>query len=84
MKKIEIGYTKPQTINLKHLEESNPCPFSQEDVENQYQPFDIENLQQYQPIYSLFFDMTENNYNSIQFNHHFHIKDIGVHRQLLL
>lgn len=76
MKKIEIGYTKPQIIQLKHLEESNQFPFSQEDIENQYKPFEIENLQQYQPIYSLFFDMTLKNYNSIQFNHRYHIKDM--------
>lgn len=66
--KIELGYVKKTLIDLKHLEET--CNFlpSLEDQENEYQPLSIEKLQQYQPIYSMFFDMNANNYNSIQLN----------------
>ena len=66
--KIELGYVKKTLIDLKHLEETCNYLPSLEDQENEYQPLSIEKLQQYQPIYSLFFDMTVNNYNSIQLN----------------
>ena len=76
MTKIQFGYTKTPLVSLKALEESQTCPISLEDEENNYRPCDIDQLQQYQPIYSLFFDMTENNYNSIQLNHRYHIVDM--------
>ena len=66
--KIELGYVKKTLIDLKHLEETCNYLPSLEDQENEYQPLSIEKLQQDQPIYSLFFDMTVNNYNSIQLN----------------
>jgi len=74
--KISIGYTKIPIIDLKHLEESTQSPPSIEDIENEYNPFSIKNIQQNQPLYCLFFHMTQNNYNSIQFNHPYHIKNM--------
>ena len=74
--KISIGYTKIPIIDLKHLEESSQSQPCIEDTENEYNPFSVKNIQQYQPLYSLFFDMTRNNYNSIQFNHQFQIKNM--------
>jgi len=67
-KNIELGYVKRPLIDLYHLEKTDPTQLSLEDQEKHYRPLNIVNLQQYQPIYSLFFDMTENNYNSIQLN----------------
>jgi hypothetical protein len=38
-----------------------------------YNPFKIENLQKYNPVYSLFFELSETNYNAISLNHPRHI-----------
>ena len=73
----DFGYIKCSIIDLKHLEEISLGTKSQEDLENGYQPLDVENLQQYQPIYSLFFDMTNNNYNSIQFNYRYQMGNMN-------
>ena len=72
-KKIELGYLKRPLIDLKHLEETHDLTLSNEDREHGYQPFAIEHLQQYQPIYSLFFEMKDHNYNAIQLNSQKHI-----------
>lgn len=81
MSTIKIGYFKPPSIDIQHLEEiyhkthlinENP---EEEHINN---PFQIENFQNYQPIYSLFFDMTETNYNSIQLNHRYHFTDTNT------
>jgi hypothetical protein len=45
-------------------------------VDIKYEPFAIHDLQQYNPIYSLFFDLTTTNYNSISLNHKYHIKNL--------
>lgn len=41
-----------------------------------YEPFKINHLQQYNPIYSVFFELNEKNYNSITFNHKYHIQNL--------
>jgi hypothetical protein len=74
MSKINIDYSKVPTIDLKHLETMfHPTT---EDDEHQYNPFRIQKLQKYQPIYSLFFEMTENNYSAISLKHRFHMRDL--------
>ena len=86
MPKIEIGYYKPlhgsnfefihddsntQTINESpHGDISTLEDITEDQIK--WDPLQILKLQQYQPIYSLFFDMTETNYNSIQLNHRYH------------
>jgi hypothetical protein len=74
MSKINIDYCKVPTIDLKHLE----TMFSPtvEDEEYQYNPFRIKKLQKYQPIYSLFFEMNENNYSTISLKNRFHMCDL--------
>ena len=74
MSKINIDYCKVPTIDLKHLETMfSPTT---EDEGYQYNPFRIQKLQKYQPIYSLFFEMTENNYSTISLKHRFHMRDL--------
>jgi len=55
-----------------------------EDLEKQYiptnsieEPFAIRELQCYNPIYNIFFEMTENNFDSIGLNHRYHIQDLN-------
>ena len=76
MTKKNIDYCKNKTIDLKHLEMSF-IPDS-EDKEYQYNPFLIQGLQKYQPIYSLFFEMTENNYSTINLKHDFYMIDMNT------
>jgi hypothetical protein len=63
---FEIGYCKPPTIDLANLESSyysgNPT-----DIEHEYNPFSIQKMQRYQPIFSMFFEMNETNYDKIQY-----------------
>jgi len=74
---FEIGYCKPPFINLAKLE-SLYQPNSTIDKENRYNPFLVKNVQRYQPIFSLFFDMNELNYNQVQFNHRYHMIDMNT------
>ncbi|NBY39334.1 MAG: hypothetical protein EBQ66_00060, partial [Flavobacteriia bacterium] len=72
MSKIQINYHKPRQIVLKDLEnQAHP-------MENGviYDPFKIEGLQSYNPVYSQFFELTENNFNAISLNHRYHIVDL--------
>jgi len=46
------------------------------DIDEVNNPYKITKLQQYNPVYSLFFDLNESNYNHIAFNHLHHIKNI--------
>ena len=61
--KIKVHYTKPPLFECSNQEVENP---------KTYNPFDLENLQLYNPIYSMFFDMNEKNYNKIGLNHRYH------------
>jgi len=76
MTKFTIDYCKTKPIDLKHLEISF-LPNSEE-KDYQYNPFLIQGLQKYQPIYSLFFEMTENNYSTINLKHRFHMIDMNT------
>ena len=56
-----VSYTKRRNLELfKNLDES----------------YEIYNLQNYLPIYNKFFKVAENNYNSINLNHKYHLYDI--------
>jgi hypothetical protein len=67
MTKFKLNYHKPKKIALEVLAEQN---------KDTYQPFDITSFQLYHPIYKLFFELNEMNYNSIAFNHRFHMVDL--------
>jgi hypothetical protein len=43
-----------------------------------YNPFHIRDLQNYNPIYSLFFEMNDTNYNAISLNHPNHFLDMNT------
>jgi hypothetical protein len=61
------------TIALK-----NNFSGSSEDIHNNYNPFDVACIQNYQPIHSVFFNMNEGNYDSFQLNHTNHFKDFDT------
>lgn len=73
MTKLKIQYSKPERIDLsilgKQYEEKN---------KEDYDPFQIENLQLYNPLYNQFFTMNKNNYDSISFNHKYQVIDLNT------
>ena len=69
--KFRINYSKISPINLKHLEDNYENTL--EDLDNDYNPFRISKIQNYNPIYNDFFDLNENNYNKIALNNKYHI-----------
>ena len=64
---FKIQYNKTKLPKLDTLEKQFE-PTNSQEIAIQYNPFKIQNLQNYNPIYSLFFEMNENNYNKISLN----------------
>ena len=75
MSKFDIHYRKIKKIVLEDLENMHQSSLSSPDSEK-YHPFHITNLQCYNPIYNLFFEMNNTNYDSIALNHKYHICDL--------
>ena len=85
---IKINYCKPQLINLPTLEKQfldnqakdNEnmmliCNDQSTPAKPQYSPFDIQDIQLYNPIYPRFFEMTPKNSGKLALNHPYHIQD---------
>jgi hypothetical protein len=72
--KFELYYTKIEPLDLQSLEKD--ALLSIDDVNNQYKPFHITKFQNYNPVYSRFFELTSKNYNRITLNHRYHIKTL--------
>jgi len=74
MSKFPLGYKKIGEIDLGNLEkqysEKNPQD------EGKYNPFLIEHLQNYNPLYTSIFELTPKNFNSISLNHSYHFLDL--------
>ena len=68
--KFSIGYYKSHPIDIVSLE-NNYIP-STDDVQIGYNPFCIDKLQKYNPIYDKLFTLSNKNYNMIQLNHYRH------------
>jgi len=74
---LEMNYSKSKKIDLGHLEKQYDTSVKLEpSSEIDYNPFKMEALQNYNPVYSLFFEMTQNNYNAISLNHLKHFVDL--------
>ena len=74
--KFKLHYSKMNPLSLQCLEEMYVA--TEEETKYEYNPFRISNLQNYNPIYSEFFALTEKNYNRISFNHKYHIQDLNT------
>jgi hypothetical protein len=74
--KFAIHYSKTKPLQLKPLEELYKP--KNDDAEHNYNPFRIQKLQNYNPIYSEFFEMTPKNYDTIGLNHKYHIQDLDT------
>ena len=75
MSKFPLGYKKIGKVDLEVLErqysEKNPQD------EGKYAPFQIEGLQNYNPLYSEIFELTPTNYDSISLNHKYNFLDLN-------
>ena len=76
MTKFEINYQKIKKIDLEHLDkmEQDTDLSDKEVLKNR--PFHIRELQCYNPIYSIFFELNPTNYDSIALNHHYFMYDL--------
>jgi hypothetical protein len=73
LSKFSLNYLKTPLIDLEEFKKQysniDKQFLEKEDIEVNYQPFNIEKLQTYNPIYAEFFEMNENNYSKISMNH---------------
>ena len=66
--KFKIHYTKHNVISMKDLDKSSVA-ITPDDIEAGYSPFHIDSVQNYNPIYNIWFSLTDTNYNRITLNH---------------
>jgi hypothetical protein len=69
--KFSIHYRKNKIIPISDL--ASKYVLSEEDMKYEYNPFVFSQFQQYNPLYSLFFQLNETNYNHISLNHRYSI-----------
>ena len=75
----DIYYNKSKKIDLGKI--AQKFISKNEEVQTseiQYNPFHIQNLQNYNPIYSMFFEMNDTNYNAISLNHPYHFIELDT------
>ena len=79
-KKLDLGKLKKQFEKEKEkLEKEKQEKLEKKDKKKiNYNAFNITELQNYNPIYSWFFEMNENTYNSISLNHPKHFLDLNT------
>lgn len=73
---MQTQYRKVNLIDLANLK--NSYIVTEDDIENNYDPFAIYNLQYYNPIYSYFFEMNESNYQRVTLKHKYMIHDLNT------
>jgi hypothetical protein len=72
--KFDIHCLKSQSIDLRSLEKQNVATL--EDIQHDYNPFHIEKLQSYNPIYDVFFNLNEDTSQLVCLNHKYHVDDL--------
>ena len=72
MKKYQIHYNKRKIITLDKFDRD----VYKVNSTTQYDAYDIDSLQQYNPLYSLFFQLNSSNFNNISLNHMNHIVNL--------
>ena len=66
--KFSIGYYKYKHLELQSLEQN----YNDSNDLFEYNPFKIDKLQNYNPVYNLLFTLSSKNYNNIQLNQPYH------------
>ncbi len=71
---FNINYCKPKIINLDGLVKEYQENY--QNTEFKYNPYNIQNLQLYNPIYNRLFKLNENNFSTIALNHPYHMNNL--------
>ena len=81
---FDIGYCKTDYIDFEHLsieatrkEEGLEQIIDDPDNDIMYNPYKIQKNQKYNPIYSLFFDLSQEEFHTISFNQKYEMIDIN-------
>ena len=70
MSKFQLNYFKPKKILLEDL--------AKQAADSTYPPYDMLSFQSYNPLYKLFFELNASNYDSVAFNHRYHVVDLNT------
>jgi hypothetical protein len=70
MSKFQLNYFKPKRILLDSLAKQAS------EMGESYPPYDMVSFQSYHPLYKLFFELNDSNYDSVAFNHRYHVVDL--------
>ena len=73
--KFNIHYVKTKLPDIKSLEDYQSN--NEYDILNDYNSFSIDKIQHYNPIYSEFFELSENTYDKISLNHKYHFINLS-------
>ena len=76
MNKELLKYCKPTKINLNVLGEQYQDASSEISNDIDYNPYRMQQMQLYNPIYKRFFEMNESNFDRIALDHPFHMCDL--------
>jgi len=74
--KFQLNYKKSNLVDISYLEKEFEKTKTEEHTEMKYNPYSITKLQNYNSIYSVFFDLNETDYNSIGWNQKYDIVDL--------
>lgn len=78
--KLNMTYAVPKKVNFTTLDimTGSTKIFISDDPDNpesfDYHPFAISSIQRYNPMYSVFFELSENNYDLVFFNHKYQMQ----------
>lgn len=71
---MQTQYRKSDILDLENLQ--NTYEITNHDILNEYAPYNITGLQHYNPIYSCFFELNENNVHKTTLKHKYVIHDL--------
>ena len=72
MSSIEIHYRKIRPLDLDSLAKTYEP--ADEEAENGYNPFNVSQIQSFNPLYTEFFVLNESNYDRVGLNHQFYME----------
>jgi hypothetical protein len=83
-RRVELSYSLPAPLAAADIDPASKTAreiksvsvATGEAISIQYVPFAIRDMQRYTPIYSTFFELTPDNYDTVSFRHRYHIRDI--------
>ena len=70
---LQINYRKIKNLDLDDL--AKQYEQSDDDIANQYNPFQVSEIQSFNPLYTNFFVLNESNYNRVGLNHTYHLEN---------